>query len=177
MRIRLATQDDTGAAVDVIKAVYDEYGFTWDKAAYHADLYDLEGAYLSIGNLFWIAENADGRAIGTVALEHFETLPGTPGHLIQFEGQSRITGCSCGLMRLYVKPDARKVGAGSALLNQAIFAARESGQNFMEIWSDKRFAEAHRLYKKFGARIVGDRICDDPDESPEWGLILGLETE
>jgi hypothetical protein len=44
----------------------------------------------------------------------------------------------------------------------------------MELWSDKRFGPAHRLYGQFGAEVVGDRICDDPDKSPEWGLRIDL---
>lgn len=46
----------------------------------------------------------------------------------------------------------------------------------MEIWSDKRFVEAHRLYQRLGAFVVADRICSDPDNSPEWGLLLPLDT-
>jgi len=36
----LATNADVEGIVRVVKAVYDEYGFTWDAEEYHADLYD-----------------------------------------------------------------------------------------------------------------------------------------
>jgi hypothetical protein len=44
----------------------------------------------------------------------------------------------------------------------------------LKIWSDKRFADAHRLYERHGARVVGERVHDDPDQSHEWGLVLDL---
>jgi hypothetical protein len=47
----------------------------------------------------------------------------------------------------------------------------------MEMWSDKRFEDAHRLYQKLGAEVVGERICHDPDQSPEWGLLLPVSTD
>jgi putative acetyltransferase len=50
--------------------------------------------------------------------------------------------------------------------------AKKNGRSTMELWSDKRFTDAHRLYERFGAKVVGERICHDPDKSPEWGLVL-----
>ncbi len=175
MLIRPAKPEDTAAVVDVIRAVYDEYRFTWDEADYHADLYDLDSYYLRAGNPFWIAEVDDSKPVGTVALQIFEPINGIPGRLSEVDGMVRISGCDCALTRLYVKPEARGAGVGSALFREAIDAAVKGGCSHMEIWSDKRFHEAHKLYQKLGAEVVGDRICDDPDESPEWGLILRLD--
>jgi putative acetyltransferase len=174
MQIRLAAPKDSPAVVEVIKSVFDEYGFTWEEEDYHADLYDLNAHYFDQGHLFWIAETEDGRAIGTAALSFFGRLPGAAGTTIELDGEVRLGGCDCALNRLYVKPDARKLGAGSALMTTTIEAGKAKGCQQMEIWSDKRFADAHRLYERFGARQIGDRICDDPDVSPEWGLILEL---
>jgi hypothetical protein len=53
--------------------------------------------------------------------------------------------------------------------------ARAADRRRLAIWSDKRFADAHRLYERFGARVVAERVGDDPDKSPEWGLVLGLD--
>jgi hypothetical protein len=44
----------------------------------------------------------------------------------------------------------------------------------MQIRMDNRFTEAHLLYTKMGAEVVAERICDDPEQSPEWGLELKL---
>lgn len=171
--IRPATQADSAAVIEVIKEVYDEYNFTWDPEDYHADLYDLDTHYLSHGNPFWIAES-EGRPIGTCALELFRILPGIPGETITYEEQRRIGASDCSLQRLYVRPTARAGGVGTALLKKAVSEAQARGRKQMEIWSDKRFEAAHRLYQKHGASVVAERICDDPDESPEWGLALPL---
>jgi putative acetyltransferase len=171
--IRPASGADSPLAVEIVKSVYDEYGFSWDPGDYHADLYDIEAHYLRQGHFFWLAE-LDGQVVGTAALEIFPAVPGNPGEIAEFEGSLRIAGSDCALQRLYVKPDSRRSGVGSALLAQVVQAA--SGRKQLEIWSDKRLIEGHRLYRKFGAVLAGDRICDDPDQSPEWGLWMGLAT-
>jgi putative acetyltransferase len=160
--------------VDVIKPVYDEYSFTWDEADYHADLYDLRGYYFDAGHHFWIGEDLSGEPVGTVALELFDSVPGESHQLVTHDGVIRISGCDCALQRLYVKPGGRKGGLGTALLEKTIQEAKDQGRQCMEIWSDKRFVDAHRLYGKLGAVVVGDRICHDPDQSPEWGLYIDL---
>lgn len=175
LSIRAASACDSPEIVRVVRAVYDEYRFTWDADAYHADLYDLEGHYFDHGGRFWVAERSGGM-IGTAALTRFPTVPGSPGALVQVAGTRRIAGTDCALERLYVQPDARRSGAGTALLRAAVDAARDDGCAAMEIWSDKRFEDAHRLYGRLGAETVGDRICHDPDQSPEWGLFLALDS-
>jgi putative acetyltransferase len=172
--IRPATAGDTEGVVGVIQAVYEEYGFAWDAAGYHADLYDLRSYYFDRGHRFWVAEQANGQIAGTAALELIDPLPGTPGTAAVVEGTVRLTGCDCALERLYVHPAARRLGIGASLLQTALEEARRHGRRCLEIWSDKRFREAHRLYARFGAEVVADRICHDPDESPEWGLVIRL---
>jgi putative acetyltransferase len=146
MRIRRARSADSETAAAIVRAVYDEYGFTWDAHGYHADLRDVEAAYA----VFFVAE-LDGRIVGTAGL----------------------TGRGS-LERLYVLPDARGAGAGSALLAAVADEARRLGHTQLEIWSDKRLEDAHRLYLRHGARVVGERVHDDPDSSHEWGLVLDL---
>ena len=78
------------------------------------------------------------------------------------------------LERLYVLPTARGGGLGSALLTAVVDEARRRGHARLEIWSDKLLVDAHRLYERHGARIVAERVNDDPDASHEWGLVLDL---
>lgn len=162
--IRAAGAADRDLVVRVIKAVYDEYGFGWHPETYHRDLYDLDGYYWAQGDEFFVSEEG-----GTVALELFDRIPAGV-----VEPMVRIEGCDCSLERLYVHPEARGIGLGRDLMAHAIIRARELGRTKMEIWSDKLFADAHRLYEKFGARVVSDRLCDDPEQSPEYGLELVL---
>jgi putative acetyltransferase len=171
--IKVWEPEDAPGAISVIREVFDEYGFTWDEDGYHADLYDVSGVYLEAGDEFFVAR-LDGEVVGTVAVEFFEQLPGSLGRTGEVDGKVRVLGADCSMERLYVRPSARKSGIGGALVAHAMEAARAKRRRAMEIWSDKRFETAHRLYGRFGAHVVGDRVCDDPDDSPEWGLLLTL---
>ena len=145
-RIRRAVTADSPAAAAVVRTVYDEQGFTWDEAGYHADLADVEHSYAA----FFVAEQ-DGEIVGTAGLTERGSLE-----------------------RLYVLPGARGSGLGSALLTAVADEARRRRHSQLEIWSDKLLVDAHRLYKRHGARLVAERVNDDPDESHEWGLVLDL---
>ena len=173
-RIRAATQDDADQVVAVVRAVYVEYGFTWEEGGYHADLYDLQAHYLDAGHAFFVAEQEGGAITGTCALELFNELPGQPGETVRFQGKTRVAAADCSLERLYVHPSARRQGIGHALLDRTAQEAKAAHRKRMELWSDKRFQDAHRLYLRNGAQIVGERICHDPDQSPEWGLLIPL---
>ena len=146
MTLRRAVAADSAAARAVVKAVFDEYGFTWEEHGYHADLQDVETSYAA----FFVVES-DGRIVGTAGLTDAGSLE-----------------------RLYVLPEARGSGAGSRLLGAVADEARRRGHRQLAIWFDKRFVDAHRLYERRGARVVGERVADDPDASHEWGLLLEL---
>ena len=173
MVIRLAINEDVPDAVRVVKAVFDEYNFTWDADDYHADLYDLEAHYGRASQPFFVAE-MDGKVVGTAALGLHDPIPGEVGATVWHGGAIRVGGTDCSLERLYVHPDSRRGGIGRSLLEHVLNEGRKRKRRQLEMWSDKRFGDAHRLYEKLGARVVGERICHDPDQSPEWGLIVPL---
>ena len=147
MKLRRAVAADSPPVAAVVRAVYDEFGFTWDEAGYHADLRDVEASYAA----FFVAET-NGRIVGTAGL----TAAGS-------------------LERLYVLSGSRGKGAGSALLRAVAEEARGRGHRRLDIWTDKRLDDAHQLYERFGAQRSGERLNDDPDRSAEWGYTLGLE--
>lgn len=169
--VRPFESGDAKAVRRAVKAVYDEYRLTWDPAEYHADLYDIEGEYMTDASRFWVGE-VDGDVVGCIGIMTFPTLPGEAGETVLHEGVVRVAATDCELIRLYVHPEGRRTGLGSKLTEVVIEEARARGCRLMELWSDKRFVDAHRLYQRFGATVVGDRICDDPDVSPEFGLML-----
>ncbi|MEQ1932873.1 MAG: GNAT family N-acetyltransferase [Fimbriimonadaceae bacterium] len=172
--IRPVTSEDVSGAVAVVQGVFQEYGFRWEDGDYYADLYDPLTHYPAPGG-FWVAI-VDEKIVGTVGLDVFDPLPGgeSPPVPTRFDGRIRVSGVDCSLERLYLLAEHRGKGLGKALFQTAITEAKEKGRRRMEIWSDKLFAPAHSLYGLFGAVIVADRLCDDPDESPEWGLSLDL---
>ncbi len=167
--IRLAQPTDAPGVVATVRAVYDEYGFTWEAEGYHADLYDLRNYCDPDQSRFWVAE-MDGSVVGCGGVRFFEPIPGDPGNIQVVDDYERIAGTDCDIIRMYVHPTARRRGIASTIMREIISVCKK--RSGIEIWSDKRFEDAHRLYQSFGARVVGERICHDPDQAPEWGLIL-----
>jgi GNAT superfamily N-acetyltransferase len=173
MSVRSFRPEDAEGVRRVIKAVYDEYQFTWEPERYHSDLWKIEDLYMNASSHFWVAE-LDGEVVGCIGLKSFEAVPGEPGSAEEHQGKIRVSAADCELTRLYVVKRARGQKLGIALTKACLDHAAETGHKVMEIWSDKLFKEAHQLYARFGAVNVGERICDDPDEAPEWGMMIDL---
>jgi GNAT superfamily N-acetyltransferase len=172
VQIRIATRADEPALQHVIRTVYEEYDWGWFPDGYHEDLYDIETFYFAKGNQFFVAE-LDGEVVGTAAVDFMPQLPQGDGTVV-VDGVIRVAAADCSLERLYVLPHARGKGVGSGLWRATIEAAKEKGCKVMEIWSDKRLEDAHRLYEKLGAIRAGERLCHDPDQSPEWGMAFNI---
>ncbi len=135
--------------VQVVRRVYDEYGFTWDAAGYHRDLYDVDGFYGEGRGAFWVLL-ASEQVVGCVGV--------------------RLEGDQSELHRMYLLPEYRGRGLGRLLLETAVDFARSSGARRIRAWSDVKLPLAHKLYHRFGFVQQGQRICDDPDQSREYGF-------
>lgn len=140
--------------VSVVRSVFDEYGFTWESDGYCRDLYEVESAYLDPGGMFWCAVEMDA------------------------SGDERVIGCAgvsfhdghAELHRMYLARECRGRGIGRALLETCIGHAKSRSVAAMRAWSDVKLADAHRLYLRCGFARDGERICDDPDKSREYGF-------
>ncbi len=166
---------DTDGVCAVVREVYIEYGWTWDPEGYHYDLTHLEEVFSAEGMYFWVAEQ-DGSIVGCGGLELYERpIQGPLGQLIALDPLVRIGGADCEVVRLYVRPSARRQGIASRLMALVLDQARLAGRTQMEIWSDLKLKDAHRLYQNMGARLIGDRKLNDPDNSTEHGLLLALD--
>lgn len=174
--IRPATRADEPGIQSTIKAVYDEYEFPWYPEDYHADLYNLDTHYTANDFPFWVAE-LDGKIVATGVLAHHPIIKSdVPGQrTVLLDDAIRICGTDCSTERLYVHPEARRMGIGRALMDQILATAKVRGYAGMEVWTDKRFEDAHKLYLKMGATMVGERLCHDPEQSPEYGLFLPVQ--
>lgn len=119
----------------------------------HDDLKDLRNPASSFdrnGGVFWVADDDRGRVCACVSVDFPE------------EGVAE-------LHRLYVRPDQRGRGLGSALVRAVERHARETGAVRMIFWSDTRFTDAHRLYKRLGYRQTdGLRDLGDISSSSEY---------
>jgi GNAT superfamily N-acetyltransferase len=173
--IRNATDRDVEGIVATIQPIYAEYGMGWHPDGYNADLFAIEDHFWRKGHTFWVAESLEEapQILATAALFCFDPVP-MGETLVEVEGQIHVGGADCSLERMYVRAEARGLGLGATLMSHAVAAARERGKRRMEIWSDKVLEGAHRFYQNAGAVLIGERICHDPDQSPEFGFILDL---
>lgn len=171
MVIRRAIEADAERIRFVIQTVYAEYGWPWEPDAYHRDLMAFGDHYLNDTTDFFVSE-VEGLVVGCGGLVCFDPIEGEMGTLVERDGMLRIAGTDCDIVRLYLLAEYRGRGIGKGLNNAILSAAKQRKRAAVEIWSDKRLHEAHQMYQKAGAIPVGDRLCDDIEQSPEWGFYL-----
>lgn len=79
------------------------------------------------------------------------------------------------LKNLYVAAAARRRGLGSVLVGLVERAARDAGFARVELWSDTRFVEAHRLYTRLGYAATGrTRDLHDLSNTTEYEFAKAL---
>jgi putative acetyltransferase len=149
MGLRDATDDDSWGLIALIGACWAEYpGCVTDIGGEYPELLAPARHYQEVGGGLWVLP--DGGWIGAcVGLG--------PGREQPIE-----------LVKLYVARHLRGRGLGRALIewvqDQAV--AREVGG--IELWSDSRFHDAHRLYRRCGFRPTGaTRQLHDLSETTE----------
>ena len=100
---------------------------------------------------FWVVESQPGREIlATVAC-----APADGGEPAMAE-----------LKHLYVASEARRYGLGRSLVEHVEGYARGLGVRHVYLWSDTRFTDAHRLYKKLGyTQSANVRVLNDISNS------------
>ena len=134
---RLAQDGDSQDLFGLIALCFAQYpGCLVDP---HDDLSDLLRpglAFAERGGAFFVCPDATGRVCACIAFD--------------------IIGAGVAEMhRLYVRPDRRGAGLGADLVRHVENAARQRGCTRLELWSDTRFAAAHRLYGRLGYRPAG----------------------
>ena len=133
--VRRATREDVAAIVALIAA--DQIGATRDGG----DLAPYERAFAAIdadpAQLLTVVTDADGAVAGTLQLTFIPGLARRGALRAQIEA-------------VRVRADLRGRGLGGALLAWAIEQARARGCALVQLTSDKRRADAHRLYGRLG---------------------------
>lgn len=155
--IRPATDADGPAVARVIAACFAEYPGCFYAEAEFPELARPATAYASRGGRMWVAEAADGTVVGSLAV--FPTRdPAT------FE-----------IGKVYVARAARRGGVASRMLAQALDLARAAGARRVRLFTDTRFADAHRFYERHGfRRLPGVRHVADVSQSWEFAYDLAL---
>ena len=137
--------------IELIHRVFDEYGFIWDPEDEFWDLLAEEQAFpyrSPIGGM-WVMRNEEGVVVGSIAAE-------------------RVDGPTVELHRLYLDADLRGRGLGRQLFERGVAWAREQGAWRIELWSDTRFEDAHRLYERLGYEKTDSRRLEDVNETVEF---------
>jgi GNAT superfamily N-acetyltransferase len=143
-----AQKQDSDEVIALVAEVWSEYGCTL--------LIDIEerhllnpGAYFrALGGDFWVVRE-NGRLIATSGL--------------------KIESGVAEMKTLYVKKEFRGKGLGTFLTDLAIETARNRGASVMELWSDTRFHDAHRMYERLGFARFSERKLNDHNNTREYG--------
>ena len=106
------------------------------------DLLDIKTNYIDKGDMFWIALGENNRVIGCVGYETIKPL------------EARIH-------RLYIKPELKRQGIGSALLETLVKYVKEKGYNKLSIHTgDEKYQESKLFYKAKGFIEVEPNILE-----------------
>ncbi len=157
MRVREATNDDFDAIGRLTIGAYRALD-TWVGDDYAAHLADVAGRAKSENTVVLVAEDDDGRLLGSVTL----TIGGGPF----FEWDPEADG-DCGFRMLAVDPEVQGKGVGPRLVAECLARARAAGCRRMIIGSTEWMTTAHRIYERLGFRRV-------PELDQMWGDIRGL---
>ncbi len=129
-QIRPVADSDSAALIEVIAACWGAYpGMVLDVDAEEPWLRAPASAYAGGGAAMWVA-TLDGVVVACAGLKPHDDC--------------------AELKSLYVSPVARRRGLGKQLTDLVEDAARRLGFRRMELWTDTRFADAHRLYERLG---------------------------
>jgi GNAT superfamily N-acetyltransferase len=80
------------------------------------------------------------------------------------------------IKRMYVNPSFRKIGAGRAILQSLLNAAREKGYRKVRLDSPKFMEAAHSLYRSFGFKdISAHPEVEIPEEFRQYLLFMELD--
>lgn len=158
----------TGPRLDASRGLFVAYAeslpFSLAYQGFAEELAGLPGLYAPPRGGIWLAERhykaAGGREhggedwVGCVALRPLESLSDPRGPVAE-------------LKRMYVAPEARGLGLGTALGWAAVNAAQRSGYGVIKLDTSADMAAAHAAYRRLGFVPCG-RYNDDPDPTTRY---------
>jgi RimJ/RimL family protein N-acetyltransferase len=155
--LRAVRDTDADALSGLIAAAYGEYpGCVLDLPGVDADLCAPATVAARRAGPWWVVEQ-DGRIVASIGAGPLRP----DGHVE--------------LKRLYLAPEVRGRGLATRLVALVEGHARNVGATTIDLWSDTRFAAAHRRYEQLGFRRTGDeRDLDDPSHTTEYRFVLEL---
>lgn len=154
--LRDATDDDSWSLIALIAACWAEYpGCVTDVAGEYPELLAPARHYGEVGGRLWVVP--DG------------------GWIAACVGACPCSSGTVELVKLYVARHRRGQGLGRALVGVAESFALARGAGGIELWSDSRFLDAHRLYLRLGYQRTGaTRALHDLSATTEYGFRKSL---
>jgi RimJ/RimL family protein N-acetyltransferase len=144
-----ATAADVPAVMLLIGRVFAEYGLLLMPAFEVPDLLRFDAHYTAPRGAFWVVRDAT-RVVGSV-------------------GVDRVDDRTAELHRLYVDASLRGRGIGQRLVETVLDWSRAQGLGRVVLWSDTRFENSHRLYRRLGFAQLGERTVEgDINASREY---------
>ncbi|GAA3389899.1 GNAT family N-acetyltransferase [Cryptosporangium minutisporangium] len=152
--IRPVADSDSAGLIELIGTVWGEYpGCVLDVDAEEPWLRAPASYYAANGGRMWVAE-LDGAIVGSVAI------------------RSGAESDTAELKSLYVGAAARRHGLGEVLTSLAEEEAVRLGVRQVELWTDTRFADAHRFYARLGyTQLPGTRELHDLSGTVEYPFV------
>ena len=154
-QIRPGCDDDAPGFIALIARCWADYpGCVLDVDAEAPELRALASYYAGLGGALWVA----GDVAGMVAVRPH------PKRIWE-------------ICRVYVHPDWHGTGLGALLMDKAETHAVNAGATRLELWSDTRFARAHRFYVKRGYARTARRALFDLAQSEEWRFSRSIDRQ
>ncbi|MCA9243359.1 MAG: GNAT family N-acetyltransferase [Phycisphaerales bacterium] len=138
----------------------------------------LSRIYAAYGGVMDLA----GIDAGTLRVDRWPREKGGELWIAEFDGSARATcgvtmdGDVAWLKTVYVDARLRRQGLATRLVGEATRFAITSGARTMKLWSDTRFVEAHRLYRRLGFQEFGERDLHDLNNTREFGFEIELSS-
>lgn len=144
-----ATRADAAEVIALIGRVFAEYGWIWDPPTEVPDLLRWTPHYEAPHGAFFVVRDGE-RLVGSV-------------------GVDRVGEGTAELHRLYLDAHVRGRGLGDALVRAILDWCADNGVSRLVLWSDTRFAHAHRLYVRHGFLMTGERVLpQDINDTREY---------
>jgi ribosomal protein S18 acetylase RimI-like enzyme len=128
---KVRSAPEIAAAAALFREYFDWLGIDLSFQDFEAELAGLPGKYAPPAGELMLAYSLDGDALGCVAVRP-------------------LAGAVCEMKRLYVRPAARGIGIGRALVAAIIESAQALGYAEMKLDTLPLMPEALALYERFG---------------------------
>jgi putative acetyltransferase len=156
--LRPATDADGPAVGRVIAGCFAEYEGCLFLAEEFPELARPASHYAALGGRLWVTEDPGIGVVGSLAV-----FPTSDPRMHE-------------IVKVYLAAPARGRGIAARMLETGVASARAAGAAAIRLWTDTRFADAHRFYARHGfRRLPAIRFIGDASRSWEFQYLKPLD--